>query len=92
MHSPALSPSSRVCTSVTNHRPCSPFVIHILPPLRTHSDPFGRARVELDAGSEPASASEIANEPSWSAACIVGTISALTRSEPNRQSISATML
>src|ERR1700729_3607255 len=62
-----------------------PLVIHILRPLRIQSDPSRRARVVIEAGSEPASGSVRPKQPSSSPAAMPGNQCCFCSSEPNRQ-------
>src|ERR1700720_683231 len=62
-----------------------PLVIHILRPLRIQSDPSRRARVVIEAGSEPASGSVRPKQPSSSPAAIPGSHRCFCSSEPNLQ-------
>ena len=58
--------ASTAVTAQTTYTPAySALVIHILAPLRTHSSPSRRARVFIEAGSEPAPASDKQNAPAW---------------------------
>src|ERR1700735_4369896 len=69
-----------IATSATD-----PLVIHILRPLRIQSDPSRRARVVIEAGSEPASGSVSPKQPSSSPAAMPGSQCCFCSSEPNLQ-------
>src|ERR1700761_3989252 len=78
------TPSS-VAAQTTATSATDPLVIHILRPLSTQSDPSRRARVVIEAGSEPASGSVNPKQPSSSPAAIPGSHCCFCCSEPNRQ-------
>src|SRR5690606_8257055 len=59
-----------------------PLVIHILDPLMIQSEPFRRAWVRMDAGSEPESGSVKPKQPITSPAAIRGSHSCFCSSEP----------
>ena len=60
-------------------------MIHILVPLRTQSSPSRRARVRIDAGSEPESGSVRPKQPIASPAAIRGSHCCFCSSEPSGQ-------
>src|ERR1700758_4457870 len=79
----------RIPSSVTAHTIATsatdPLVIHILRPLRIQSDPSRRARVVIDAGSDPASGSVSPKQPTSSPAAMPGNHCFFCSSEPNSQ-------
>src|SRR5258708_2591814 len=77
---PSSVTAQTIATSATD-----PLVIHILRPLRIQSDPSRRARVVIEAGSEPASGSVRPKQPSSSPAAMPGSHCCFCSSEPNRQ-------
>ena len=77
---PSSVPAQTIETSATD-----PLVIHILRPLRIQSDPSRRARVVIDAGSDPASGSVSPKQPSSSPAAMPGNHCCFCSSEPNFQ-------
>ena len=95
----AVNPRVRVGTTNPRMPPCSspalaqttatsamdPLVIHVFDPLITQSSPSRRARVRIEAGSEPWSGSVRPKQPIASPAAILGNHSCLWSSEPNRQ-------
>src|ERR1700757_5017824 len=77
---PSSVTAQTIATSATE-----PLVIHILRPLRIQSDPSRRARVVIDAGSDPASGSGRPKQPSSSPAALPGNPCCFCSSEPNSQ-------
>src|ERR1700677_5172549 len=77
---PSSVTAQTIATSATD-----PLVIHILRPLRIQSDPSRRARVVIEAGSEPASGSVRPKQPSASPAAMRGSHCCFCSSEPQRQ-------
>ena len=77
---PSSVTAQTIATSATE-----PLVIHILRPLRIQSDPSRRARVVIDAGSDPASGSVSPKQPSSSPAAMPGSHFCFCSSEPNLQ-------
>src|ERR1700727_3240474 len=78
------TPSSVTAQTTATSAP-DPLVIHILRPLRTQSDPSRRARVVIDAGSDPASGAVSPKQPSSSPAAMPGSHCCFCSSEPNLQ-------
>src|SRR6201998_4263670 len=77
---PSSVTAQTIATSATD-----PLVIHILRPLRIRPDPSRRARVVIEAGSEPASGSVRPKQPSSSPAAMPGSHCCFCSSEPNLQ-------
>src|SRR3954467_4164697 len=81
----AFFSASGSVTAITVYQDDSPaFVIHALVPLSTQWSPSSRARVRIDAVSEPASRSESAYEAEASPDAIEGSTSFFTLSEADR--------
>ena len=95
----AANPGVSVGTTKPRMPPCSspafaqttatsaiePFVIHIFEPFSTQSSPSLRARVRIDAGSEPWSGSVRPKQPMASPAAMRGSHCCLCSSVPKRQ-------
>ena len=81
---PLLPCSGSVCAQTTATSASVPLVIHILEPSSTQSSPSRRARVRIEPGSEPASASVSPKQPSASPVAIDGSHRCLCSSEPQR--------
>jgi hypothetical protein len=79
---PRTPSSVRAHTTATSAT--EPFVIHIFEPCRIQSSPSRRARVRMDAGSEPESGSVRPKQPMASPAAIRGSHSCFCSSEPQR--------
>ncbi len=78
------TPSS-VCAQTTATSATDPLVIHILRPSSSQSVPSRRARVRIEAGSEPASGSVSPKQPIASPAAIGGNQACLCSSDPKAQ-------
>ena len=75
---------SSVCAQTTATPASVPLVIHIFDPLSTQSSPSRRARVRIEPGSLPASASVSPKQPSTSPVAIRGSHSSFCSSVPQR--------
>ena len=75
---------SSVCAHTTAKSATEPFVIHILRPSSTQSSPSRRARVRIDAGSEPWSGSVRPKQPMASPAAMFGSHCCFCSSLPQR--------
>ena len=81
---PAEPASGSVWAHTTATSASVPLVIHILEPSSTQSSPSRRARVRIEPGSDPASASVSPKHPSASPVAIRGSHCCLCSSEPQR--------
>ena len=75
---------SSVCAHTTATSAIEPLVIQSLPPSSTQSSPSRRARVRIEPGSEPWSASVSPKQPIASPAAIRGSHSCFCSSLPQR--------
>ena len=74
--------SGPACAQTTATSATEPLVIHIFEPLSTQSVPSRRARVRIEAGSEPASGSVSPKQPMASPVAIRGSHASFCSSEP----------
>ena len=83
---PRMPPwSSPALAQTTATSAIEPLVIHVFEPSSTQSSPSRRARVRIEAGSEPWSGSVRPKQPIASPAAIRGSHSCFCSSDPKRQ-------